>query len=434
MMLLDRIPPHDVEAEQSVLGAMLISRNAVMDVADMLTPDDFYREANRRTFKAMLGLYGQTKPIDLVTLKDKLLATGELDAVGGPMYLVTLANQVATGANAKHHAAIVKDHSMKRTILMRCTDIISRIYDDEVDELLASMAVDDTRIARQSVHISQVAKELYESMEARYNDRQEFGDRLSGLSTGFIGLDDVTDGLQAQDLIIIGGDAGMGKTAFAFKIADYVSRTVPVHGICLEMSNLALVRRQMAKEADIDSAQLRKARLDAAEWTRALSAVTELSKRHMTFEDRPISKLSNLARSITRAARGGAKLFVVDNLKLIKNPPLQGEAEIASITNELKNLARCLDIRIILISPLNRDKSKRENKRPVMSDLKGSGQIEFDADYIFFLYREGYYYPEKNQIDAELIIAKARDAITPVLKLLWDGSRTNYTEPDWRTQ
>ncbi len=432
----DRLPPQSLEAEQSVLGAVLLENNSLLKCLDIITDSDFYRESHRRIFTAMLDLFDKSEAIDLVTVGETLQRTGGLDMVGGASYLATLASQVPTAANVMYHAKIVREKALLRALLMTSTNIASKVYEDaeQADELLdfaekTIFEISDKRIKSAFVPIKSVVKDSFKMIEDLYSRK----DSITGVATGFRDLDEKTSGLQKGDLVIIGGRPSMGKTALALNIAQYVSvdNHEPVAVFSLEMSTSQLVMRLLCAEAKVDSSRIRKGIVEKQEWHKLTSAAGRLYDAPVFIDDSAsIGVLEMRAKARRLKMEHGLSLVVVDYIQLMRGRAgmERREQEISDITRSLKALAKELEVPVIGLSQLNRGVELRTDKRPTLADLRESGAIEQDADVIIFLYRDSVYSKNEEDRSAELIVAKQRNGPTGTVKVTFLGASTRFVD------
>ena len=425
-----RIPPQDAGAEQAVLGAMLIDSGIIPEVT--LQGVDFYRTSNGRIYLAMKELDAKGTPVDLVTLSEYLNTTGQLEHVGGDAYIASLASGAVTSANHVYHAAIVREKADRRRLMRRCMIVLNDCYEEAPLEEIMERLYEDLGVGAGSElihrHIRDVARTVREQTDNRYALRQ--GDKLAigGIPSGFYDLDRITDGFQKKQLYVMGARPGMGKSAFMGQVVAYAGRTHRCHVQNLEMDNERQVARMVMDQGGIESYKIRKAMMKREEWTVFYDTLEELRELNVTFDDRS-SSLAELRQSIVKAARAGAELVGVDYIQLVRNMNARSrEREVGEVGTELKDLAKRYDLAVIAIAALNRGVEQRENKRPLLSDLRESGQLESDADVVMFLYRADYYRKRDAEPDgkAELIIAKGRDIGESTIDLLWDDQRARF--------
>ena len=434
-----RVPPQDVDAERSVLGAMLLEQNAVTESMALVKPDDFYRSAHARIFEAMTVLYERNEPIDEITVAAQLVQMGQLESIGGSASLAALTESVPTAANVIHYARIVRNRALTRRLINAATAIAGSGYDGGGDiEVLLDEAeakifeITSSRDQRSFVPLKEVVKDAFKHIEKLYENKEP----ITGVSTGFIDLDRMTAGLQPADLIIVAGRPSMGKTAFAMGVAQNaaIRSNTPVAVFSLEMSKEQLVMRMLCSEARIDSQRLRGGMLKDADWPKLARAAGLLAEAPIYIDDTgSISILEMRANARRLQAEKGLGLVVVDYLQLMRGrASSEGrEREISEISRGLKALAKELRIPVVALSQLNRSLEQRQDKRPVLSDLRESGAIEQDADVICFIYRDEYYNPDSEHKGvADVIIGKQRNGPTDTVQLRFFREFTrfeNYT-------
>ena len=436
--VLKKIPPQNHEAEQGVLGGILLKNSILFNLIDLIGEDDFYSPAHRIIFQAMLELSRKNAPIDLVSLAEELRTGSRLDEVGGPAYLAELAGSTVSAANALHHATIVREKSVQRKLITTAVDIISRCYEggQETEQLLdeseqAIFSIADSRTTK-GVHS---AKELITKVFEQIEKRLENKELVTGVPTGYYQFDEYTAGLQPSDLIIVAGRPSMGKTAFAMNVA---MRAAAMHGVptaifSLEMSMEQIMQRMLCCWGKVDLSHLRRGRLDDEDWSRLYDAANHLTGSPIFVDDTAaITTMEMRARCRRLKAEHGLGLIVVDYLQLMRASRHidSREQEISDISRSLKALAKELHVPVIALSQLNRKVEERADKRPMMSDLRESGAIEQDADVIIFLYRAAAYKkkeeltPEDNV--AEVIIGKQRNGPTGMVKLTFLKESTAF--------
>ena len=434
-----RIPPQNVEAEQAVLGAMMLDHNAVIAAMEKLTPNDFYREVHRIIFEAMEHLHHDNKEIDVITLPEELRRMKKLDDVGGIEYILSLPNLVATAANIEYHANIVAEKALARNLITTCTDLTAAAYDGEKEpEDLLDDA--ERRILQLSENknrgdfspVGAVVEETLDKITKLYENKAG----LTGLPTGFRDLDRMTSGLQPSDLILVAARPSMGKTAFTLNIAQNVGvrQHKTVAFFSLEMSQEQLVQRILCQISHIDSQKLRTGQLNSdEEWTRLTDACDKLYQAPIYIDDTPgisVAEMRSKARRLK--SEHGLDLIVVDYLQLMQGRNAESrQQEISEISRSLKALARELKVPLIALSQLSRSVESRQYKRPMLSDLRESGALEQDADIVSFLYREDYYDKEtENQHITEVILAKHRNGPVGSIKLYFKGEYTLFLNLD----
>ncbi len=438
----ERPLPHSKEAEQSVLGSMLSSSNAVGVACEILKADDFFFGQNKEIYAVMMELFNENKPVDIVTVSDRLNQHDKLDAIGGVPYLSSLVLAVPTTNNVEYYSKIVKDKSALRRLIYSTQSILSMAYDegDTTDRIIdrsEQMILDVTSGKEQSdiVHISEIMMTAYDDMVQNSLNKGS----VTGISTGFNYINNATGGLHGGELIIIAGRPGMGKSSFAVNIAEHAAiiDNIPVAIFNLEMSKSMIVNRIICSQALVDSQNVRKGEFQPEDWQQICAVIDKLSAAPIYIDDTSsitVSEIRAKCRRLKQTKNLG--LVVIDYLQLMqgsggrKNDNRQ--QEISDISRSLKVLAKELDIPVIALSQLSRTSETRSDKRPMLSDLRESGAIEQDADMVMFLYRDDYYNkesPEKNI--AEVIIAKQRSGSTGTFKLGWQGRYTKFVNIDY---
>lgn len=437
-----RIPPQNVEAEQAVLGAMLIDHDAVAAAMEKLQRDDFYRDAHRVIFEAMVNLHRSNMEIDIITLPEELRRMGKLDAVGGLEYVLGLPNVVATAANVEFHAKIVAEKALSRNLISTCADITASAFsgEKEPEDLLDEAESSILHLSEQNNKgdfsaVGDVVEETLDKITTLYENKAG----LTGLPTGFRDLDDLTSGLQPSDLILIAARPSMGKTAFTLNIAQNVGvrQKKTVAFFSLEMSKEQLVQRLLCQISHIDSQKLRTGQLNSdKEWNELTRACDVLYQSPIYIDDTPGITVAEM-RSKTRRLKveHGLDLIVVDYLQLMQGSSHRSsenrQQEISEISRSLKGLARELKVPLIALSQLSRSVESRQEKKPMLSDLRESGALEQDADIVSFLYREGYYNPESDRKDiTEVIVAKHRNGPVGTIELYFKGEYTLFMNLD----
>lgn len=442
--LSGKVPPQDLDAERSVLGSMLLSNNAIDDVLQFVHADHFYADAHRRMFRAIQDLYESgTRGIDPVTLGHELERRQEFNDVGGDPYIEQVLATVPHAGHAEYYAKIVRDKWLQRTLIEACTDTLREAYHgrDEVDHILARAEQRVFEIAERQQDIDKI--ELRDILEDTFNrifDRMDQEGSISGLPTGFHGLDEVTSGFQASELIILAARPSMGKTALVCNFALAVAgNSNGVLLISLEQSNLELAERLLAIQARVNGHKLRQGELDDVEQHSLMEASDELRQIPLFIDDtagRTVSQIAAIARRLKR--RHGIGLVIIDYLQLIESDErnIPREQQISTVTRRLKFLAKDLSIPVIALAQLNRSVEQREDKRPRLADLRESGAIEQDADIVMFLHRPDAYDPEDHPGEADLIVAKNRNGPIGNVPLTWMreqlrfGDRSPIQDPD----
>ena len=416
-----RIPPHSVEAEQSVLGSILLDKEAMISVSETLVPEDFYKEAHKVIYESMLKLYNSQSEIDLITLTDELRDQGYLDDIGGIAYITSLSTVVPTTSNIKYYVNIVKEKSISRQLISAANDIINLGYDGsaKVEYVLENAEkkifdISQERATNDFQPINQVISEALSMLEKLYEEKND----VTGLTTGFRDLNKKINGLQRSDLLLIAARPAMGKTAFALNLVQNAALKgdASVAVFSLEMSKEQLVQRMIASQSTVELKKIKTGTLADNDWPRITDGMAILSGAKIHIDDTPGIKISEL-RSKCRKLKieKGLDLVLIDYLQLMEGEG-QNESrqqEIAKISRSLKILAKELDCPVVALSQLSRAPEQRADHRPMLSDLRESGSIEQDADIVMFLYRDEYYNPdtEKKNI-GEVIVAKNRHGET----------------------
>ena len=440
----DRTLPHNLEAERSVLGAILIHNDAFNQAAEVLNPRDFYRDAHRRIFEKMIQLSERGNAIDFITLKEELSKSGELDEVGGPAYVASLVDGLPHATNVEHYARIVREKSTLRNLIFSANKILATAYEAELEPNLildeaeqSIFAIAEDRVRAGFVSMRQLAHGSFETIERAHEKKQ----LITGVPSGFTDLDELTAGFQGGDLVIIAARPSVGKTALALNIAQHVGtktgRTVGIFS--LEMSKEQLFLRMLTSEAHIDSHRLRTGFLVESDWGRLSHALGTLSEAKVFIDDTPgIGVLEMRAKSRRLMSEHGLDMLIVDYIQL-----MQGRGrfenrtlELASISRSLKVLAKELSVPVVILSQLSRAPEARSDHRPMLSDLRESGALEQDADVVMLLFRPDQYpdvKPEDENI-AEVNIAKQRNGPTGLVRLAFLKSETRFGNLEQRRQ
>lgn len=442
--VFDRTPPFSTAAETAVLGGMLIDREAVTRAIEHITDGMFYREGNRRLYRAMLRLFERGDVIDVITVAEELKKTGELDSSGGFDYLGQLVDAVPTAANIEYHARIIRDKALLRRLVEQSSQIIRDVYDQgerDVDEILDQaeariFQVAESHKRRGFVWIKEILWSTFEHIERL----QESDSGITGVSTGFVDLDRMTTGLQKGDLSIVAARPSMGKTALALNVAATaaISNQIPVAIFSLEMSSEQLVQRLLCSEGRIDAQKLRRGRLSQEEHQRLAAAAGHLNTAPVWIDDQPgcnvleIRAKSRRLQSELRADGKDLGMILIDYMQLMSGAGNYESRvqEVSQISRGLKALARELEVPVVALSQLSRGPEQRTDKRPMLSDLRDSGSIEQDADIVMFLYRPEYYASIENLEElegkAELIVSKQRNGPTGVVELYFQKAYTRF--------
>ncbi len=433
---LGRIPPQSLEAEQSVLGSMLIDKEVVPVVMEILKPEDFYRPDHKEIYDVIIELFDRAQPIDLITVSERLKLHGKLDLVGGLEYLTNIATEVPTTANVKHYAKIVEEKALLRKLIKASSDIVDLGYSasEEVTFILdkAEQNIFDILQKRSSqgfVPIKDVLVDTFNKLEELYNN----SGNITGIPTGFADLDFKTSGLHNSDLILIAARPAMGKTAFALNLAQNaaVHSNVPVAVFSLEMSREQLVNRMLCSEAMVDSNRMKTGKLEDNDWQKVAKALGPLSEAPIFIDDTPGVSITEIRAKCRRLKlEHNLGLVIIDYLQLMQGSRSKSEnrqQEISEISRSLKILAKEINVPVITLSQLSRAPETRTDHRPILSDLRESGAIEQDADIVMFLYRDDYYNPETEKKNiAEVILAKHRNGSTGTVELVWLGQYTKF--------
>jgi replicative DNA helicase len=434
-----RLPPQNVEAEQSVLGGILIENEALNKVVEILTPEDFYRDAHRRIFEALITLSERDEPADLITLSNELRKMNQLDSAGGASYLASLVDLVPTAANIEYYAKIVKEKAVLRKLISTSTDIVTRSYENLEDvEVLLDEAeqgifqISDSRARPSFFPIREVIKGSFKTLERLYEKKE----LVTGVPSGFKELDRLTAGFQPSDLIIVAGRPSMGKTAFCLNVAQHaaIEKGIPSAIFSLEMSKEQLGIRMLCSEASVEGSRLRTGFLNESDWPRLTLAAGNLSDAPIYIDDTAAATALELRAKARRLrAEHDLGLIIIDYLQLMKGRAKveNRQQEISEISRSLKALAKELTIPVIAVSQLSRKTEERMGNRPQLSDLRESGAIEQDADLILFIYRDEVYNRSEenpNKGVAEVIIGKQRNGPIGTIKLTFLDKFTSFKE------
>lgn len=429
-----KIPPHSEEAEVSVLGSILIDKDAIFTVAPILLPEYFYKETHAFIYEACLSLYEEREPIDLVTVADSLKKSKRLKKVGGNSYLASLVEKVPTSAHAEMYAKIVKDAATKRELISNASKLVESAFDEgkTAQEILdqgeqAIFSLSQKHMRQNFIPVKDVLAESFD----RLDELQKKAGGLRGVPTGFRDLDDTLAGMQDSNLLILAGRPALGKTSLALNIAQQaaVKAKIPVGFFSLEMSQEELVDRLLVSQGDIDAWRLKTGRLDEADFSRLSDAMGELAESPLFIDDTPgISVLEMRTKARRLQADHGLKLLVVDYLQLARSNRRWDSRvqEVSEISQGLKNLARELKIPVLALSQLSRAVEARGTKIPQLADLRESGALEQDADVVMFLYRED----EEDMEKISLKIAKHRNGPLRTIQLFFKGNRVSFYEAE----
>ncbi|WP_017756735.1 replicative DNA helicase [Calidifontibacillus oryziterrae] len=423
----DRTPPHNIEAEQAIIGAVFLEPSSLTVASEILLPEDFYRSSHTKIFTIMLDLFEKGEPVDLVTVTAELADRKLLEEIGGVTYLSDLANSVPTAANVEYYARIVEEKSILRRLIRAATLIVTDGYnrDDDVESLLndaekSILEVSNRKNTSGFRNIKDVLVNVYDNIEVLHNRK---GD-VTGIPTGFVDLDRITAGFQRNDLIIVAARPSVGKTAFALNIAQNVALKTDenVAIFSLEMGAEQLVMRMLCAEGNINAQSLRTGKMTEDDWKKLTMAMGSLSNGGIFIDDTPGIRVSEIRSRCRRLQQEqGLGMILIDYLQLIQGSGRSGEnrqQEVSEISRSLKALARELNVPVIALSQLSRGVESRQDKRPIMSDIRESGSIEQDADIVAFLYRDDYYDKEsENKNIIEIIIAKQRNGPVGTVEL-----------------
>lgn len=441
-LFADRTPPQNIEAEQAILGAIFIEPEALTTTSEILIPEDFYRAAHQRIYQVMLDLSEKGEPVDLVTVTSELQDRMVLDEVGGVSYLSDLANSVPTAANIEYYCRIVEEKSLLRRLIRVATDITASGYssEEEIEAILNNAEKQILEVAQRKntsafISIKDVLVETYDNIE----QMQNFKGDITGIPTGFVELDRITAGFQRNDLIIVAARPSVGKTAFALNIAQNVATKTDenVAIFSLEMGASQLVMRMLCAEGNIDAQRLRTGKLESEDWQKLTMAMGSLSNAGIYIDDTPGIRISDIRSKCRRLKQErGLGMILIDYLQLIRGSGKSGEnrqQEVSEISRSLKGLARELEVPVIALSQLSRGVESRQDKRPMMSDIRESGSIEQDADIVGFLYRDDYYDKEsENKNIIEIIIAKQRNGPVGTVELAFVKEYNKFVNLDRR--
>ncbi|HUJ29508.1 MAG TPA: replicative DNA helicase [Myxococcales bacterium] len=441
-----RVPPHNLDAERSLLGGILLESQALAEVIEVVKPEEFYRDAHRKVFEAMCALFGKGQPVDRITVKDELTAMGAFESIGGDDFIDLLDKVVPTAANLAYYAKIIHDKALSRRLIEAASAIAQLGYEQhgEVGEFADEcerriFSVTESRTAQSFVPLRPIIKDVFKTVETLYERQEE----ITGIPTGFADLDRMTSGFQPGDLVILAARPSMGKTAFVLNIAihvgcraQYDKKRCGVGIFSLEMPKEQLVMRMLSSESRVDSQRIRTGKLIESDWHKLAQAAGVLADANIHIDDTPaVSALELRAKCRRLFAKHSQtdapiRLIVVDYLQLMRgNERIDSrEQQISEISRSLKALAKELGIPVLAISQLNRSLEKRPDKRPMMSDLRESGAIEQDADTIMFIYREEVYEKDKDDVKgvAEIILGKQRNGPIGDVKLAFIHEHTRF--------
>jgi replicative DNA helicase len=425
-----RLPPHSDEAEACVLGSILIDKDAIATVAEFLRPEHFYQEANQLVYEAILKLYEERQPIDIVTLKERLKKNKSLKKIGSAAYLTSLVNAVPTAAHVEQYGRMVKDDYTKRELISAAAKINETAFDESQEATAVLDTAEQLVFALSQKHLRQVFQPIKDALAESFDRLDELHKRaggLRGVPTGFKDIDDTLAGLQASNLIILAARPGIGKTALALNIAQYISvnEKLPVGFFSLEMSSEELVDRALVAQADIDAWRMKTGRLDEEDFTKLSEAMGVLAEAPLFIDDTPALSLLEMRTKARRLmAEHGLQLIIIDYLQLIRSLSRRESRvqEVSEISQGLKNLARELKVPVLAVSQLSRAVEQRGSPRPQLADLRESGAIEQDADVVMFIWRED----EEDLETIELEVAKHRNGPLRRMKMRFRGDRIKF--------
>ena len=437
--MIQRIPPNNIEAEQSVLGAMLLDKEAISTATEFISGEDFYREAHKEIFEAIVDIYNKGEPVDLITLTEKLKTRNTLEAVGGITFLTNLMDAVPTTHNVKYYAKIVEDKSLLRKLIKSSNEIIQKSYqaEEDIGEIIddAEKGIFNISLNRSTqgfVHLKNILNANFDRIEQLYLNKG----KITGVPTGFHDLDNKLSGLQKSDLILIAARPSMGKSSFMMNIVQHaaVREKITTAIFSLEMSKEQLTQRLLCSEALIDAHRLRIGDINEDEWVKLARAMGPLSEAPIYIDDTPSISITEMRAKCRRLKlEHDLGLIVIDYLQLMqgKGNAESRQQEISEISRSLKALAREINVPVVALSQLSRAPEMRADHKPVLSDLRESGAIEQDADVVMFLYRDEYYHPdtEKKNI-GEVNIAKQRNGPTGTVELIWLGQFTKFVNKE----
>lgn len=429
-----RMPPHSIEAEQSMLGALMLDKDAIIKVADLVNPKDFYKSSHQKIYESAISLYEKNEPIDVLTLSNKLEEKSLIDEIGGSSYLASLVNMVPTASNITYYAKVIRKKSILRKLIHAASEISEMGYNEaeDVEKVLdeaeqALFSISQKSLKQEFTSINKILHSAFDRLDELHKNKGE----MRGVPTGFKDLDNLLSGLQKSDLVILAARPSMGKTSLALDIARNVGSIykIPVGIFSLEMSSDQLVDRMIAAESDIDLWRLRTGNLKNEDFEKINETMGKLSEAPIFIDDTASANIMEM-RTMARRLQAEHKLglIIIDYLQLMEGRGSENRVqEISEISRGLKNLAKELNIPIVALSQLSRAVESRPDQRPKLSDLRESGSIEQDADVVMFIYREGRINPDsENKNVAEIIIAKHRNGPVGNKKLFWKEESASY--------
>lgn len=436
-----RIPPQNLEAEQSILGGLMLDREALDQVGDMLRAEDFYKPAHQKIYDAIKELHGKSQPIDIITVTNVLQAQGHMDVAGGPEYLISLLDKTISSANIVSHAKIVRDKATLRRLIQTNSQLIEKAYNQDfvdvesfVDQAESEIfKIGENKTASGLVGSMEIVKASIQKIEELYKRKAD----VTGVGTGFTELDKMTSGLHPGEMTIIAARPSMGKTAFSLNIAQHIALRLKktVAYFSLEMGKESMMMRMLSAESKVNMSEIRNGRIQDSAWPKLINAASALSEASIFIDDTPgVSPFEIRSRARRLKAEHGIDVIMIDYLQLMsmKQKFNSREQEVAEISKSLKAIAKELQVPIIALAQLNRGVEGRADRRPMLSDLRESGSIEQDADVIMMLYRDDYYDkddPEK-QGHAEVIIGKQRNGATGTVKLRFDAKYNRFRDAE----
>ena len=442
---ISQLIPQNIEAEEAVIGAILVNPTVITKVVEFITPESFYKPAHRYVYEAMLQLFNQNERIDIVSVSDILNFNSKLEMIGGRAFINDLSFKTITTSNIEYYAKIVQEKAVKRALINAGSEIVSFGYDlnptddslNNAEKLIFEIA--SKKATKDMSHVKDLVLTSYEKIEYRYNHKDE----MTGVPTGFYEFDNMTTGLQKSDLIVLAARPSMGKTALALNIAQNVAikAKIPVAIFSLEMSKEQLVQRMLCSEAEVDSQRMRTGNMQRKDWDKLANAMSEISEAPIYIDDTAGCTLTDIRAKCRRLAmeEKNLGLVLIDYLQLMEGVGKEDRIQqISAISRGLKGLARELDVPVIALSQLSRAVEQRKDRRPMLSDLRESGAIEQDADIVMFIYRDDYYNREEGEEapkatgkegKSEIIIAKHRNGAVGSFELLFQGSITKFKNP-----
>ncbi len=437
---IKRVPPHNLQAEQSVVGAMLMNRDIISDVSDILSPDDFYYSKYSKLYEAMCALYSEGRAVDTLTLSEKLSTMGVAPEVAGPEQIAEVVAAVPTSARAGDYAKIVRDKSVLRKLIGLCDGVQKDCYlaQDEVQNILETTENKLYKIVQQAHGASDLTAidEIVRNVVDEIEEAARAGGRITGIPTGFTDLDNMLTGLHAGELVLVAARPAMGKTAFVLNIAHHLAcvKKMPCAIFSLEMSKEQLVSRMLAIDATVDSKNMKLGDMQDEEWERLIESTETISRAPLYIVDNSAISIQDMRSQCRRLKQTyGIRLIILDYLQLMSSSgPVESRQQfISDISRSLKNLARELEVPVIALSQLNRAVDQRTEHKPVLADLRESGAIEQDSDVVMFIYRDEYYNKETTKPNtAEIIVAKQRNGETGSVDLRWIGKYTRFANAE----